>query len=68
MPLIPNCSTKTQCGSNPWGVEVSSNVAVNGSVLLPTELVPRSLPRFNVTANVNVSLATAGFEAADPAK
>ena len=70
LPLIGNCSTREECGSAPWHVQVTSNVAVNGRVqLIPygneTSSIPLP-PRFDFAHNANISFAQAGFEAADP--
>ena len=57
LPLIGNCSKREQCGSAPWHVEVTSNVAVNGSArLIPygpeTSPIPSEIPgRFNFSSN-----------------
>eukprot|EP01045_Picozoa_sp_COSAG04_P004323 COSAG04_NODE_186_length_21024_cov_6.326069_9_plen_523_part_00 len=68
LPLIGNCSQREECGAAPWFDEISSNVGVLGSVDVTQPLgAPSNIPnRFNVTANANVTLAQAGFEAADP--
>jgi hypothetical protein len=71
-PLIGNCSKREQCGSAPWHVEVTGNVAINGSArLIPygpeTSPDPSLTPgRFNFSGNANVTMSAVGFEAADP--
>ena len=72
LPLIGNCSKREQCGSAPWHVEVTSNVAVNGSArLIPygpeTSPIPSEIPgRFNFSSNANVTMSAVGFESAEP--
>ena len=74
IPLIPNCSQREECGSAPWHLQVTSNVAVDGGIELITygdataQLGPTasSPSRFNFSSNANVSLAAAGFEKDDP--
>jgi hypothetical protein len=70
LPLKTNCSKREKCGSAPWFVEVTSNVAVNGTVKLTPygpEFPPiPQLPRFNFSHNANVSMAAAGFVSTNP--
>jgi hypothetical protein len=66
LPLMGNCSTRETCGASPWHIEVASNVAVDGGVMLPTELAPLAPPRFNSTFNANATQEEVGFENNDP--
>lgn len=68
LPLLGNCSTRESCGAAPWHVSATHNVAVLGGVGLGFygSNPPATLPRFNITRNLNVSLATADFQNAHP--
>ena len=65
LPLLGNCSTRESCGATPWAVSVTRNVAVSGAVGLEfygSVQGPSGLPRFNISKNLNVSLAMADFK------
>ena len=68
LPLSGNCSTRESCGAAPWHVSATHNVAVLGRVGLGFygSNPPATLPRFNITENLNVTMATAGFQNAQP--